>query len=83
VKRYDLVTNYRCGSAIEEMEPSDDGDWVRYEDVGQCQDCNQARIFVQAAEVNTERDQKAIKALQARIAELEQTVKQLEKKTKK
>jgi hypothetical protein len=32
-KRYDLITNYRCGSAIEEMEPSDDGEWVRYEDV--------------------------------------------------
>jgi hypothetical protein len=31
--RYDLVTNYRCGSAIEEMEPSDDGEWVRYEDI--------------------------------------------------
>ena len=33
MKRYDLITNYRCGSAIEEMEPSDDGEWVRYEDV--------------------------------------------------
>jgi hypothetical protein len=32
VKRYDLVTNYRCGSSIEEMEPSDDGEWMRYED---------------------------------------------------
>jgi hypothetical protein len=33
-KRCDLITNYRCGSAIEEMEPADDGDWLRYEDVG-------------------------------------------------
>ena len=33
LKRYDLVTNYRCGSSIEEMEPSDDGEWVRYEQV--------------------------------------------------
>jgi len=33
MKRYDLITNYRCGSAIEEMERADDGDWVRYEDV--------------------------------------------------
>jgi hypothetical protein len=32
-QRYDLVTNYRCGDAIEEMEPSDDGEWVRYADV--------------------------------------------------
>ena len=33
MKRYDLVTNYRAGSSIEEMEPSDDGEWVRYEEV--------------------------------------------------
>lgn len=33
VTRYDLVTNYRCGSSIEEMEHSDDGEWIRYEDV--------------------------------------------------
>jgi hypothetical protein len=32
-QRYDLITNYRCGSSIEEMEESDDGVWVRYEDV--------------------------------------------------
>jgi hypothetical protein len=32
IHRYDLITNYRCGSAIEEMEPSDDGEWVRYEE---------------------------------------------------
>ncbi len=32
-KRYDLVTNYRAGSAIEEMERSDDGEWIRFEDV--------------------------------------------------
>lgn len=31
--RYDLITNYRCGSSIEEMERSEDGDWVRYEDI--------------------------------------------------
>lgn len=33
MKRYDLITNYRCGSAVEEMEPADDGEWVRYEEV--------------------------------------------------
>ena len=33
LKRYDLVTNYRAGSSIEEMEPADDGEWVRYEDI--------------------------------------------------
>ena len=27
------MTNYRCGSTIEEMERADDGEWVRYEDV--------------------------------------------------
>lgn len=32
-KRYDLVTNSRCGSSIEEMERSDDGEWVRYEEL--------------------------------------------------
>lgn len=32
MKRYDLVTNYRCGDAIEEMESYDDGEWMRYED---------------------------------------------------
>ena len=31
--RYDMVTNYRCGTSVEELEPSDDGEWVRYEDV--------------------------------------------------
>lgn len=31
--RHDLVTNYRCGSAIEEMERADDGEWVRIDDV--------------------------------------------------
>ena len=36
-KRYDLVTNYRAGSSIEEMEPADDGEWVRYEDVASIQ----------------------------------------------
>ena len=33
MKRYDLVTNYRCGASIEEMEPADDGEWVRFEDI--------------------------------------------------
>jgi len=33
VTRFDLVTNYRAGSSIEEMERADDGEWVRYEDV--------------------------------------------------
>lgn len=32
LERYDLVTNYRCGSSIEEMEHSDDGEWMRFED---------------------------------------------------
>ena len=32
-KRYDLITNHRCGSSIEEMEPSDDGEWIRYDTV--------------------------------------------------
>lgn len=34
-KRYDLVTNYRCGSSIEEMEPADEGEWVRWEEVAE------------------------------------------------
>ena len=33
VQRYDLVTNHRCGSSIEEMERADNGEWIRYEDV--------------------------------------------------
>jgi len=33
VQRYDLMTNYRCGSTIEERERSDDGEWVRFEDI--------------------------------------------------
>ncbi len=32
-KRYDLITNYRAGSSIEEMEPADDGEWVRWESI--------------------------------------------------
>jgi len=36
LRRYDLVTNYRCGSAVEEMERSDiDGEWIRYEEYEQ------------------------------------------------
>lgn len=31
--RYDLMTNYRCGTSIEEMERADDGEWVRWEEV--------------------------------------------------
>ncbi len=31
-QRYDLVTNYRCGDAIEEMERADDGEWMRFDD---------------------------------------------------
>lgn len=30
-RRYDLVTNFRAGASIEEMEPSDDGEWVRWD----------------------------------------------------
>jgi len=33
VQRYDLMTNYRAGSSIEEMEKSDDGEWIRVDDV--------------------------------------------------
>jgi hypothetical protein len=34
IPRYDLVTNYRCGDAIEELERNDTGgEWVRWEDV--------------------------------------------------
>jgi hypothetical protein len=33
MQRYDLVTSYRCGTSIEEMEKSDDGEWARWEDV--------------------------------------------------
>ena len=33
IARYDLLTFYRCGSAIEEMTRADDGEWVRYADV--------------------------------------------------
>lgn len=32
-KRYDLVSNYRCGASIEEMEQADEGEWVRYENL--------------------------------------------------
>ena len=31
--RYDLISNYRCGDSIEEMERADDGEWVRVETV--------------------------------------------------
>jgi len=31
--RYDLVTHYRCGDAVEEMEPSEGGDYVRFDDL--------------------------------------------------
>jgi hypothetical protein len=27
-----MVTNYRCGSSIDEMELADDGEWMRYEE---------------------------------------------------
>lgn len=33
MKRYDLVPNYRCGEVVDEMELSDDGEWVRFENV--------------------------------------------------
>lgn len=46
-----------------------------------CGECARAKIFVQAAEVNAERDQKAIKVLQQKIEALEETIKKLEKKT--
>ena len=31
--RYDMVTNYRCGESIDELEKADDGEWVRVETV--------------------------------------------------
>lgn len=31
--RYDLITYYRCGASIEEMTPSENGDWVKFADV--------------------------------------------------
>jgi hypothetical protein len=33
LERWDLVTNYRCGGSIEELEVSEEGDLVRFEDV--------------------------------------------------
>jgi hypothetical protein len=33
-KRYDLLPTTRCGQTFDEMEQHDDGDWIRYEDVG-------------------------------------------------
>ena len=43
LRRYDLVTNYRCGGCIDEMERSEDGEWVRFEDV--------EKVLAYAAEV--------------------------------
>ncbi len=34
-QRYDMVTNYRCGESIDELERSDDGEWCRWEDVAE------------------------------------------------
>jgi hypothetical protein len=31
--RSDMVTNYRCGESIDELEPASDGEWVRVETV--------------------------------------------------
>jgi hypothetical protein len=31
--RYDLVTHYRCGDAVEEMAPSEGGDYVRFDEL--------------------------------------------------
>jgi hypothetical protein len=33
VKRYDLVQVNACYTTDHEMEPSEDGEWVRYEDI--------------------------------------------------
>jgi len=57
-KRYDLITNYRCGSSIEEMELADDGEWVRWESV-------EAELSALRAEQTRLRE-----ALQAYIEEL-------------
>jgi len=40
MKRYDLITNFRCGASIEEMELADEGEWVRYEDIADCALCS-------------------------------------------
>lgn len=36
MQRYDIVTNYRCGQSVEEMEKAEDGEWMR---VPSCDDC--------------------------------------------
>lgn len=46
-KRYDLVTNYRAGSSIEEMERSDDGEWIRWEDVASAIAAQQRALVVE------------------------------------
>lgn len=46
-KRYDMVTNYRCGQSVDELEPSDDGEWVRFEDVDPSVPLSAIRALVQ------------------------------------
>jgi hypothetical protein len=46
-KRYDMVTNYRCGQSVDELEPSDDGEWVRFEDIDPSVPLSAIRALVQ------------------------------------
>ena len=32
VSRYELTPHYRCGDVCDEMDPDDDGSWVKFED---------------------------------------------------
>lgn len=54
--RYDMVTNYRCGTSVEELEPSDDGEWVLHSDA-----------LCEVARLTAERD--ALRALLGRCKE--------------
>lgn len=80
IARYDLVTNYRAGSSIEEMERNDDdGEWVRWEDV-------EGRLHEQAQEIerartenNFQRDK--LKEAQVRAEAAEARLRDLEGRT--
>ncbi len=65
-RRYDLITNYRCGSSIEEMEPSDDGEWARWDDVLVLHD----RLVTERNDLDKRRIAE-ISRLAARVQELE------------
>ena len=65
-QRYDLVTSYRCGSAIEEMEKSEDGEWVRWESLLAVHD----RIKLEHEAWDKKRIEE-LQALRRRVMELE------------